>query len=599
MTPVRDRRLAVAAVAGVALVGAARLALLGWSAAAPDDARYLYVGLSVLDGHGAVTPEGAPFLLRSPVYGLALALGARLVGGDPLVGAHLVAATVTLAGLAGAVWIGRLLGGAPGAVGTGVALLLTPLAWELLPTLRVDPVQAAGVVGVLLALRRPGAGRWALAGLTLGVAILAKESVILLALLPLAWLGALPRRRWLGLTAIYLAAVAAVAAWWWIVVWAQTGTLFPLDALAAIDERGGSRGAVLLSHAPALVAWGIAWLGVAWRARRDVEPRLLLAAALLLSPPAAYAFLDRLADRNYAALATLSAIAVGTTAADALSRLYRRLASGGLLAGRPGRPIGAGAAALLGIAVVAVAGVGALAQGGVAVPERAELPARIGAWLEERLAPGERIAITFRERETVALRLYGRARVVLLAVDGVAPDARPGDYLWIGLRDGRLYGYRRAAWVAVLADPATRYLVLVGPHPLTPGELLPSLEAPSAASFGLRRAAGFAAAEGEATILEVEPARVAADQTRLPLHAAAGAALAWLELASVEGSTPEAAAARLLEARPVVGGTEEALAALLARLGDAACAAPADTPGPSGTIRLWPRYASGACGAAP
>ncbi len=75
--------VAVAAlVAVVAIVGVLRLAMFGWAGIAPDDARYLYVGLSTLAGDGPVTPSGNVFLLRSPLYGILLA-GRRAVHGRP------------------------------------------------------------------------------------------------------------------------------------------------------------------------------------------------------------------------------------------------------------------------------------------------------------------------------------------------------------------------------------------------------------------------------------------------------------------------------------------------------------------------------------
>ena len=88
--PADGRWIGLGFVAALVVLALLRVALGGWAPLAPDDARYLYVGLSILDGHGPITPSGSTFLLRSPVYGLALATGSTLVGGDPLVGARLI-----------------------------------------------------------------------------------------------------------------------------------------------------------------------------------------------------------------------------------------------------------------------------------------------------------------------------------------------------------------------------------------------------------------------------------------------------------------------------------------------------------------------------
>ncbi len=94
-------RVDVVVVVGLALglvvVAIARLIVSGWADVAPDDARYVFVGLSTLDGHGSVTPSGNLFLLRSPIYGIALAAGRWLSADGPVGGARVVAAALSLA----------------------------------------------------------------------------------------------------------------------------------------------------------------------------------------------------------------------------------------------------------------------------------------------------------------------------------------------------------------------------------------------------------------------------------------------------------------------------------------------------------------------
>ncbi len=232
-----DRWLGLGLVVALVVLAVLRIALGGWAPLAPDDARYLYVGLSILDGHGPVTPSGSTFLLRSPVYGLALATGSSLVGGDPLVGARLVALGLSLLALAGALRLGWLLAGPGGAVGTAFALVAAALVWRLVPSLRIDLPQTAAIVATLLAVWRPTVRRWAVGGLLLGLAILIKETALPLLILPVALVGSVPPARLARLAAVFIGAAVVTAAWWWVVVWASTGQLFPLNALSVIEAR--------------------------------------------------------------------------------------------------------------------------------------------------------------------------------------------------------------------------------------------------------------------------------------------------------------------------------------------------------------------------
>ena len=179
----------------------------------------------------------ATFLLRSPVYGLALATGSSLVGGDPLVGARLVALGLSLLALAGALRLGWLLAGPGGAVGTAFALVAAALVWRLVPSLRIDLPQTAAIVATLLAVWRPTTRRWAVGGVLLGLAILIKETALPLLILPVALVGSVPPRRLARLAAVFIGAAVLTAAWWWVVVWASTGRLFPLNALSVIEAR--------------------------------------------------------------------------------------------------------------------------------------------------------------------------------------------------------------------------------------------------------------------------------------------------------------------------------------------------------------------------
>jgi len=208
-----DRTIAIGIGVAIVAIVLLRTALFGWSPIAPDDARYLFVGLSVFSGDGPVTPSGSVFLLRSPVYGVVLAAGSTVVGGDPIAGARVVTLILAVACLLAAVRLGWLMAGPGGAIATMLALLATPIVWRLVPTLRIDLTQTAGVIAILLAAWRPTLTRWALGGVLFGLTILVKETALPLALLPLAMLGVEPPRRVASFMAVYLGAAFLTAGW--------------------------------------------------------------------------------------------------------------------------------------------------------------------------------------------------------------------------------------------------------------------------------------------------------------------------------------------------------------------------------------------------
>jgi hypothetical protein len=551
--------LLVAAVLAVAL---ARLALFGWGAVAPDDARYLNVGLSVLSGQGAVTPEGNPFLLRSPVYGIALALGGVLTGTDPLVGARFVAAGLMLVAFLAALRLAWLLGGPVGATGTAVAILASPLLWRLLPTLRIDLVQAAGVIGVILAMSRPTLPRAALAGALFGLTILVKETALLVAVLPLAWAGFVPRRRWLALAAVFGLVAALVAGWWWIVVWLQAGVVFPLNAIAVIEQRdiAGSPGS-LREGLLLMALLGAGGLGLVPRLRTAPLPRLLALALVAMIAPALYAAANGLSTRNYAVLALLSCVAVATTTADVVAWLRRRLSA------RPRwtRWTAVVAGSVLACAVVLVG------QKVTGVPARSLLPEQLSGWLAEHARPGERIVMTFRLRELVALELRNRVAVGNLAITPVSADSDPASFVWMGLRDQQLFGYSAAVWDRTLGRPRTAFLVLVEPHALTPSELIPLLSSPRGGEAGFSPAVTVREGEDAAHVFRLDAARASSSAGHLGLHLTANAVQAWLVL----GGAPAERVARLAAARPVIMGTTSSLEQLRVALGGLGCLTPA------------------------
>jgi hypothetical protein len=570
--------LAVALV----LVAVARLMLFGWAGVAPDDARYVFIGLSTFDGNGPITPSGNLFLLRSPVYGIALAAGSVFAGNAPIEGARIVAVILTMAGLLAAVRVGWVLAGPVAAAGTALALLAMPLIWRLLPTLRIDLPQAAGVSAMLLALHRPTVRRWALAGALFGLTILVKETILLLALAPLACAGTMPRARLAQLWGVFLVTAAVVAGWWWVVVWVKSGEIFPLNAVGVIERRDVGADIRLDPFGAGLLAFvGAAWVVVAGGARRDPGLRLLVVAAACLLPPAAYATLNGLSSRNYAGLAVLSAIAIGVAASRVVSWVLSRPAAG------PRLRVGAlGLAALVGIAG-ATAG-----QIRVGDPGEPALPSQLVGWLRAETPPGNHAVMTFRYNEIVALDLYGDVAVPSLAAVRVDHDAPLSGFLWIGLRDQQLFGYTRSRWEATLRLPGTSHLVLAGPHPLTPGELMPTLD--RGGLPGVVRARSFEADDDWATIYRVDDAAVRASPTDVALHLSPAAAIAWLDVAGSASGDKAASASEQLAATGaiVVGPRAESLAQ---RLGRVACLVPLADLGPDAAriVPIGPACAGG------
>jgi hypothetical protein len=546
----------------VALVGIMRLAVFGWDGIAPDDARYLYVGLSTLAGDGPVTPSGNLFLLRSPVYGILLAGGGQFAE-NPIDGARVVAALLALAALLAAIGLGWLIAGRLAAAVTAIAILAMPLLWGLLPTLRIDLAQTAGVLAVLICLARPTMNRWALAGLLLGLTVLVKETVLLLGALPIAAVGIVPGRQLARLWLVYVGAAAGVAGWWWILVWRQAGVIFPLNAVGVIERRDVGSDIRVDPYGIATVAIVVAaWLVVAGRARRNFGARLLAVGAACLVPPAAYATLNGLSTRNYAGLAVLSAVAIGVAVATLVGPFRARLPADRLVR-------------LVAVAVVAVVAVSfaSIAQARVGDPTEPQIPNQISAWLRDRVEPGERVVMAFRYRELLAVQLFGAVEVPGLVVVRVDQDRQLADYLWIGLRDRQLFATRRDSWGATLGTAGTRYLVLAGPHPLTPTELVPALD--EGLLPGIGPGTTFEAGNELTRVYSVDPEAVLATPTELEPHMSADAALAWLDLGNA-GSAADRER-QFIDNGPVIVG--RGMRRVLDRLGPQACALPTDEPG--------------------
>ena len=211
------------------------------------------------------------------------------------------------------------------------------------------------------------------------------------------------------------------------------------------------------------------------------------------------------------------------------------------------------------------------------MPDR--LSDHLAGWLAANVPAGGRVVMAFRERDAMALRRFGAADVALLPLVRVRATDSLEDYVWIGLRDRQLFGYQRAAWTAALTQPPVDELVLVGPHPFTPTELVASPG--TAEQLGLTRVTALDEGADRVDIYRVDATAATAGTPDVPAHLSVEAAGAWLDLVGSDGG------ARLLAARPVVTGDDVAIRELVRRLGGRACV----TPG-SGSVRL---EAAGSC----
>jgi hypothetical protein len=552
--------LALAAVAIIGL-GLIRLAAGGWDSLGADHARYVYAGMSLLDGHGYVNESGDEYLLRAPAYPLMVGSAYALAGAN---GAHFVAWALGLGSLLLAVAIAARLGGSLAAVATTAFLLAVAQFWEQVVSLGIDLPQAAFYMAALYLLLQPNQGRWLAAGGLLGIALLIKETIApAVVLLPLAWLplwSGLAWRSWARLSVTFVLAVALVAGWWWFVVWRETGLLFPLNSLQAIvpDEE-----ALGLSPTPAVVLAGLitgaAWVGLLLTRFRDHGIRVIAFAALALVPAVTATIALAQPARNLTALLLLSCVALGIAVADAWRAVWPRVSV-------RARPV------LVAIAVVALAGGTAIGQLSVANAAADPLPAETAAVMRDGLRPGDEIISTFRYRSALGVELFDEDVFVrLIPVRAVDRPIDPSRYLWLGERRGTLFGLRRDSWQRVLGSPRASYLVLIAPHPLTPVELISALRSSRGPEIGLTFLERLPGPNGTADVFEITPERI--DPARqIHVHAQPEALVHWLEMARTADLAD--ASGLLLRARPVVPARGSEVRGLADRLGAAACFRP-------------------------
>jgi hypothetical protein len=558
-------RVAAGCMALLVAVAVIRVVIDGWAVLSADHARYVYAGLSLLHGRGYVNEIGDPFLFRAPAFALLTAGGWQLGG---FVGAHLVTWALGVTGLLIAVALAARLGGASAAVAATAAILAVPLFWEQIAGLGVDQPQATFFVAAILLLDRLRLWRWLAAGVVLGLGILVKETLAFaVLLLPLAWLPAwtpLTWSRWWRLSLAFGLTVVIAAAWWWVVVWRETGLIFPLNALQAIvpDDlplEFAVSPAEIIGAAVAVAAW----LTVIATRIGDPPVRVLLLGALATLPPAAVTIALSQASRNLTALVLLTAVAVGVAAAELLRRFEPRAARE---SARPGGPLRRGTVAamlILAAALVAITG-----QTRVRVDAGSNpLAIATAERLRPALGPGDHIVSSLRNRSALGVELFDLGtRIALLPVRPVDPRRDLSDYLWLGVRRGTLFGIARDRWAEVVGAEGASYLVFTTPHALSPVELVPALRGRAGREAGIRQFARIRRPGGVTYVFSNDPAQ-AGTMPDAPLHASPEALLLWLDRARPRQGAVE----RLLAETPVFPVESTGAGALARHLGGAAC----------------------------
>ena len=245
--------------------------------ATPDEAKYIGLGLNILDGRGLVTVFGVAFPNHSPIWPLAMALPQRLLGIDGLAVGHVLnaisaAIAVALTGALG--WRIRPAAGALAAV----VMLAFPFLASNARTAGLDLPATALTLGFLVvALRAIDRGSTPLAlasGVLFGLGFLVKETA--LPFFPVPFLVALlagtgiVRIARLGAAAVATAAVTV--SWWFVIHAGMEGTVYrlgtPAWTLAPLTV-----GIVVV----VIAGWNAGWIASrtsAWRAGIRVPPVL-------------------------------------------------------------------------------------------------------------------------------------------------------------------------------------------------------------------------------------------------------------------------------------------------------------------------------------
>ncbi len=231
--PRSERQLSLAFVVASAAVFVVALALVPPFPVTFDEARYLGVGYSMIEGQGPQTVFGGYFLPHAPVWSTVVVAPAVALGIDPLVVGRLLNALSGVGLISLSAALGWRIRPAAGAL-AAIALLATTYIHELTRTSRLDIPSATLAVAYLalglVAVRRGSTPSAIAAGLLFGVAFLVKEIALPLAPVPIL-AAVLHRQPWRSIlnTAGWLALSATVAvAPWFIFVAGVTDRVYRL-----------------------------------------------------------------------------------------------------------------------------------------------------------------------------------------------------------------------------------------------------------------------------------------------------------------------------------------------------------------------------------
>ena len=251
--PSSERRLSLAFIAASAIVFGVVLVLAPPFAVTFDEARYVGVGYSMVEGQGPQTVFGGYFLPHAPVWSTLVVAPAVALGIDPLVVGRVLNALSGVGLLLLSAALGWRIRPAAGAL-AAIALLATTYIHELTRTSRLDIPSATLAIAYLalglVAVRR-GSTRYSIAaGLLFGVAFLVKEIALPLAPVPIlaAVLHRQPWRPILRTAGWLILGATAVVAPWFIYVAQMTDRVYRL----------GTPGWTLAPIGLALLAVGVA-----------------------------------------------------------------------------------------------------------------------------------------------------------------------------------------------------------------------------------------------------------------------------------------------------------------------------------------------------
>lgn len=511
-----DMAALAVAIATVVAVSLVRVVNLGFAGIAPDDAAYVGVGRALWGLQEPLGIDGTLYTIRSWAYPVMTGGASRLFegglfSGDLFTGPRVLGWVLGTSALALAVVVGYRLARGAGAVATAVALLATPVLWTIVPTTRVDVALIWFTVVVLLVMDTPTPRRMLIGGVLAGLTLLVKETSAPLVVLPLAYLGTMPRDEWRRLAARYLVGFVGTVGWWFVTVLVLAGEIFPLEGIRHASDRDVPRDWTLNTSARLLIAaWVAGWLVVAIGRRRDPRARLLVLAGLAFVPASLIAWEKEFALRQFGPIVLLSCIALGVAVVQVLAATIRRVPRGA--ARRLAAPVAVVAFAVALVPVI-------LTQDRTVLPPSpGSIDRDLARWIMAR--PGKPIVVsTVRYEAQLWARVEGEAEIRPLQLEDQVESAGFGHTAWADWRRGSYHVLPREELARRLRG--ADYLVLSGPDRFGPIGLAIWLQR-NGAAIGITPVAHFGPRSGRfwAYVYRLRRPRVGAIPTVISTMAA-------------------------------------------------------------------------------